>query len=124
MSGTTASIALVDDDPSVLRALARLLRASSYDAKTYSSAREFLGSLQISVPTCLIVDLQMPEMTGLDLQHHLKSSGIHIPTIIISAHNELSARQRCAAAGARAYLLKPLQSQSLIAAINTAIGRC
>ena len=89
MSGTTASIALVDDDPSVLRALARLLRASSYDAKTYSSAQEFLGSLEVSVPMCLIVDLQMPEMTGLDLQNHLKRNGIQIPTIIITAHNLL-----------------------------------
>jgi FixJ family two-component response regulator len=120
---TIVSVAVVDDDPAVLRALARLLRASSYDARTYGSAREFLDSLQDGVPSCLIADLQMPEMTGLDLQYHLKRNGIRIPTIIITAHNELQVRQLCAAAGARAYLLKPLQSTTLIAAINTAIGR-
>jgi FixJ family two-component response regulator len=117
------SIAVVDDDPSVLRALGRLLRACFIDTKTYCSAQDFLDSLQYSVPACLVVDLQMPEMTGLDLQNHLKRNGIQIPTIIITAHNELAARQLCAVAGADAYLLKPLQGPILIAAINKATGR-
>jgi FixJ family two-component response regulator len=121
---TTDSVAVVDDDPAVLRALARLLRASSYDARTYGSAREFLDSLHGGAPRCLIVDLQMPDMTGLDLQYHLTRNDIRIPTIIITAHNELHVRQLCAAAGARACLLKPLQSTTLISAINMAIGRC
>jgi FixJ family two-component response regulator len=123
MLETTDSVAIIDDDPAVLRALARLLRASSYHTKTYSSAQEFLDSLQDGVPTCLILDLQMPEMTGLDLQYHLKRNGIPIPTIIITAHNELPARELCVAAGARAYLLKPLQGATLIAAANAATGR-
>lgn len=123
MLEVNACIAIVDDDPSVLRALARLLRMSSCDTKTYLSGREFLESLQHDVPACLIADLQMPEMTGLDLQHHLKRRGIQIPTIIITAHDELAARQLCNAAGASAYLLKPLQGPILIAAINAATGR-
>jgi FixJ family two-component response regulator len=123
MSKTTANIAIVDDDPAVLRALARLLRALLCDTKTYGSAQEFLDSLQHGVPECLIVDLQMPEMTGLDLQHHLKDNGIEIPTIVITAHNELATRQLCVDAGAHAYLLKPLQGSALIAAINAATGR-
>jgi FixJ family two-component response regulator len=122
MLKTTTSIAIVDDDPSVLRALARLLRTSSRDAKTYGSAREFLDSLQDGVPMCLIADLQMPEMTGLDLQYHLKRHGIQIPTIIVTAHNEVATRQLCTDAGAHAYLLKPLQGSALIAAIDAAIG--
>jgi CheY-like chemotaxis protein len=60
---------------------------------------------------------------GLALQHHLRGNGIGIPTIVITAHNELAARQLCAAAGAQAYLLKPLQGPDLIAAINAATGR-
>lgn len=116
----TACIAIVDDDPSVLRALARLLRTSSCETKTYQSGQEFLDSLQHGVPACLIADLQMPEMTGLDLQHHLKRNGIRIPTIIITAHDELATRQLCNAAGAHAYLLKPLQGPTLIAAIKAA----
>jgi FixJ family two-component response regulator len=123
MLETTVSIAIVDDDPSVLRGLARLLRTCFRDTRTYYSAQEFLDSLQHCVPTCLIVDLQMPEMTGLDLQNHLKRNGVRIPTIIITAQDEFAARQLCAAAGAHAYLLKPLQGPTLIAAINAAMGR-
>src|SRR4030088_2873090 len=103
MLAKTASIAIVDDDAPVLRALARLLGTCFSDTKTYCSAQKFIDSLQQGVPACLIVDLQMPEMTGLDLQNYLKRNGIYIPTIIITAHNELAARQLCAAAGAEAY---------------------
>ena len=62
----------------------------------------------------------MPDMTGLELQHHLARAGIKIPTIVITAHDEPGARERCFAAGASAYLLKPLRKAALIAAINTA----
>jgi FixJ family two-component response regulator len=123
MLETIVSIAIVDDDPSVLRGLGRLIRTCFRDTRTYYSAQEFLDSLQHCVPTCLIVDLQMPEMTGLDLQNNLKRNGVRIPTIIITAHDEFGTRQLCAAAGAHAYLLKPLQGPTLIAAINTATGR-
>ncbi len=123
MVETTASIAIVDDDLAVLRALGRLLRTFSRDARTYGSARQFLQSLEFGAPACLIVDLQMPDMTGLELQYYLKRNDIQIPTIIITAHDELSTRQLCAAAGACAYLLKPLQGPTLMAAIDAATGR-
>jgi FixJ family two-component response regulator len=113
-------IAIVDDDPSVLKALARLLRARAFEARTYASAREFLGALHGGLPECLIVDLQMPDMTGLELQRHLTRSGLRIPTIVITAHNEAGARERCEAAGAVAFLSKPLQDTSLLAAIDAA----
>jgi FixJ family two-component response regulator len=113
-------IAIVDDDPSVLRALKRLLNAHSYRAETYESARQFLSSLAGGLPQCLIVDLQMPEMTGLELQKHLTQNGIRIPTIIITAHDEAGARERCESAGAIAFLPKPLRDTALIAAIDAA----
>lgn len=116
-------IAIVDDDPSVLKALARLLRARAFAPKTYTSAREFLGSLHEGLPDCLIVDFQMPEMTGLELQRHLTRSGLQIPTIVITAHDEAGARERCESAGAAAFLSKPLQDISLLAAIQKATGR-
>jgi FixJ family two-component response regulator len=119
----TARVAIVDDEASVRRALARLLGASSFSSRTYASAREFLNSLVCGVPECLIVDLQMPEMTGLELQHELLRVGVKIPTIVITAHNGESFRERCRAAGAAACLLKPLDEVTLIAAINTAIER-
>ena len=110
----------MDDDTSVLKALARLLRARALEAKTYSSAREFLSALHEGLPECLIVDLQMPDMTGLELQRHLTRSGLRIPTIVITAHNEAGARERCESAGAVAFLSKPLQDTSLLAAIDGA----
>ena len=116
-------IAVVDDDASVRKALSRLLETSSYEVKTFETAWEFIASLPHGVPECMIVDLQMPDMTGLELQHHLARTGIKIPTIIITAHDELGTRERCIAAGAAAYLLKPLRKAVLIAAIDTATKR-
>ena len=116
-------IAIVDDDPSVLKALARLLRTRAVETRTYTSARDFLAALPDGRPECLIVDLQMPEMTGLELQRHLTRAGIQIPTIIITAHNEANMRELCEFAGATSFLLKPLQDTSLLAAINHAKNR-
>jgi FixJ family two-component response regulator len=87
-------IAIVDDDPSVLKALARLLRPHVLHVRTYTSAQEFLASLREGLPECLIVDLQMPEMTGLELQLHLTHSGVEIPTIVITAGSDTEARER------------------------------
>src|SRR5689334_12909463 len=115
-------IAIVDDDPSVLRALSRLLRTRAIDTRTYESASDFLDLLPDSPtdawPECLILDLQMPGMNGLELQRHLNRAGIEIPTIVITAHSEDDMRELCMTAGADAYLLKPLEDLALIAAIN------
>ena len=99
----------------------RLLETSSYDVRTFDSASELIDALPRGIPDCMIVDLQMPNMTALELQHHLARSGIKISTIVITANDEPGARERCVAAGAAAYLLKPLSKAVLIAAINTAI---
>ena len=120
MTKTPRWIAIVDDDPSVLNALARLLRTRALEVRTFTSAREFLAALPDGRPECLIVDLQMPEMDGLELHLHLTRNGIHIPTIVITAHNEAGVRERCTSAGAFVFLPKPLQETSLLAAINNA----
>ena len=117
---TSPEIAIVDDDPSVLKALARLLRTRSLAVRTFQSAAEFLTALGDWRPTCLIADLQMPEISGLELQQTLERSGIRIPTIIITAHDEAGIRERCKSAGAIAYLAKPVQDALLFAAIDTA----
>lgn len=113
-------IAIVDDDPSVLKALSRLVSTRSFIAKTYQSGPQFLASLAEGLPDCLIADLQMPEMTGLELHQNLTRKGIPIPTIIITAHDEVGMRERCKAAGAIAYLSKPVQDTSLFTAIDVA----
>ena len=113
-------IAIVDDDSFVLRALARLLRTRALNPRTFESAEAFLGAISESLPQCLIVDLQMPEMSGLELQQHLSRKGIVIPTIVITAHGDVRARERCECAGAITFLKKPLQEASLFAAIHEA----
>ena len=112
----------MDDDASVRKALSLLLDASSFQTDTYGSAAEFLRSLHDRIPQCLIVDLQMPDMTGLELQHQLFRDGNDIPTIAITAHNEFGAGERCRSAGAKEFLLKPIREDVLIAAITSAIG--
>ncbi len=125
MPAASPRIAIVDDDPSVLRALARLLGTRALAAKTFQSGRKFLASLDHEVPDCLILDLQMPEMTGLELHQDLGRRGVRIPTIIITARNEAEMREQCASAGAIAFLPKPINDASLFAAIELAgqLGR-
>jgi FixJ family two-component response regulator len=123
MAAAAPWIAVVDDDPSVLKALTRLLRIRSFGARTYNSALEFLASLSGEAPDCLIVDLQMPGMSGLELHQYLTGRGIDIPTIIITAHDERDARQRCEAAGTAGYLLKPIEDTALLEAIAKARRR-
>lgn len=122
MANIFPSIAIVDDDPSVLKALARLLGTRSFMVSTYLSGSQFIASLSEGMPDCLIVDLQMPEMTGLELQQNLNLSNIRIPTIVITAHDEMGMRGRCKSAGAIAYLSKPVNDASLFAAIEVAGG--
>jgi FixJ family two-component response regulator len=120
MAETCHWIAIVDDDPSVLKALSRLLRTHACHAKTYESAQVFLEALPGGIPECLVVDWQMPEMSGLELLAHLRRRGIQVPTIIISAHGDSGTRQRCISAGALAFFTKPLQDTELLAAIDAA----
>jgi FixJ family two-component response regulator len=115
-------VAVVDDDESVRKALQRLLRASDLDADTFASAEDFLASLpQATLPDCLVLDLQMPGTDGLDLQRQLVRTGSPVPTVVITGHDEPGMEARCLAAGASAYLRKPLQAGTLLAAIEAAI---
>jgi FixJ family two-component response regulator len=115
-------IAVVDDDQSVRKALARLLVTAEFEPSTFGSAREFLHSLKTNSFNCIILDLQMPEINGLDLQGHLRATGIDIPLIFMTAYPEPGTRERCEASGASAFLLKPMSSAVLVNAINSAIG--
>jgi len=112
------SIAIVDDDAPVLKALGRLLRGRGFKTKTFESASAFLTALTLERPDCLILDLQMPGMNGLELLWLLKRRGINIPTIVITGNGSEETAGRCAAAGAAAFLHKPLQNPTLFAAID------
>jgi FixJ family two-component response regulator len=112
-------VAIVDDDDDVRSGLARLLHAHGVDARSYSSARDFLEALPYGMPDCLIVDVNMPHMSGLELQRELLHLDARIPTIVVTACDDKSYRDQCRVLGAMAYLVKPVSPDALIAAISS-----
>lgn len=120
MAPPLTRIAILDDDLSVRTALTRLLKASSMNVVSYANSMALLNSLEKSPPDCLLLDLQMPGMNGLDVMNYLSHAGIRIPTVVITAHDEIGSRDTCLAAGAYAYLRKPLDADELIKAIADA----
>jgi len=122
MDRSRLRIAVVDDDESVRKALKRLLRAANLDADTFASGRDFLDSLVVQVPDCIVLDLHMPGMNGLDLQLQLAHSGLQVPVVVITGHDEPLTRAQCLSAGAAAYLRKPLDDEALLDAIHRAAG--
>ena len=115
-------VAIVDDDTSVRRALARLLNASSFDAMTFESGQAFLDSLSAGTPDFVVLDLHMPGMNGLDVMAALTRAGLALPVIMITGHASLEAQARCKAAGAIAYLSKPLDQTTFLRAAAEAAG--
>jgi FixJ family two-component response regulator len=115
-------VAVIDDDASVRKALKRLLRAANLDADVFASGREFLDSLPSGRPDCLVLDLHMPGMNGLDVQRHLTQEGLRVPVVVITGHDEPQIRAQCLSAGAAAYLRKPLDDEALLDAIHRAAG--
>jgi FixJ family two-component response regulator len=121
MQQLSGHVAIVDDDAFTRRALARLLSVHNIDCRTYPSARAFLAALRSTMPVCLIVDVNMPEMTGLDLQRELLTLGVHLPTIVITANPDESIASRAASLGAATLLPKPFAKEALMAAIESAV---
>ena len=112
-------IAIVDDEDSIRKALIRLLQAAGFAARAFASGSEFLDSWHFDRPDCLVLDLQMPEMSGRDVQQALRTAGARFPIIIITAHDSPSQRDECMSAGAIAYLRKPLDAGALIQAVSS-----
>ena len=115
-------IAIIDDDKAVRTALRRLLRCARHRAEAYGSGREFLKDLDQHTPDCLVLDVQMPEMSGLQIQQHLSAIGASVPVVMITGHDEVGAQEACLAAGASSYLRKPLDRSVLLEAIEHAIS--
>jgi FixJ family two-component response regulator len=116
-------IAIVDDDPSVRRALGRLIRSAGYAVEAFASAGEFLDAAPVGRTTCLILDLRLEGMTGFELQGRLAADGAHIPIIVITAHDDAATRERAQHAGAAAYLPKPFDPAALLDAIQRVAAR-
>jgi FixJ family two-component response regulator len=117
----TAVIAIVDDDHSVREALASLVRSLGYAAMAFECAEDLLKSKRRRGVSCLIADVQMPGMSGLELYHHLSACGKPIPTILITAFPDDNLRKRALAAGAIGYLSKPFEEDDLLACIRAAL---
>lgn len=122
MDRSRLRVAVIDDDESVRKALRRLLRAANLDADTFASGREFIDSLAAQRPDCIVLDLHMPGMNGLDVQQQLAHRGLQLPIVVITGHDEPLARSQCLSAGAAAYLRKPLDDEALLDAIHRAAG--
>jgi FixJ family two-component response regulator len=122
----TPFISIVDDDKAVREATQGLVRSLGYDASTFSSAGEFLASGHLHDTSCLITDLHMPELSGIDLQSRLIADGHRMPIIFITAYPEDSARERAMKAGAIGFIGKPFSEDRLIGCLERALntGNC
>ncbi len=115
-------IAVVDDDVSFLRSVGRLLRSAGYRVETFSSAREFLEALPSHAPDCLVLDVHMPGMTGLELHEWLLSQSYSLPVIFVTAYDTPQTREHAQRSGSFGLLLKPFDKAGLLEAIGRAIG--
>jgi FixJ family two-component response regulator len=115
-------VCVVDDDDSILRALRRLLGATGFRVETFSSGEQFLESEHRERADCLVLDLHLGGLSGFDLQQQLATSGVSMPVVLITAHDEPRTHEQARRAGAIEYLRKPFDDDSLINAIHKAIG--
>jgi len=121
MSETETMVFIVDDDLSVRRSTERLLRAAGLQVQAFASAREFLNHRPAGGPACLILDVRMPGLSGMDLQRELTRAGIQIPIIFITGHGDIPMSVRAMKAGAVEFLTKPFRSRSLLDAVRAAL---
>jgi DNA-binding NtrC family response regulator len=123
MNDKKAFVFVVDDDSSVQESLKNLIRSAGFNVQTFSSAQEFLASRRPKTPSCLVLDLQLPGLSGLDLQQELAKAGVQIPIIFLTGHGDIPTSVRAMKAGALEFLTKPVNDDDLLDAIQQAIAR-
>jgi FixJ family two-component response regulator len=116
-------IAVVDDDPSVRRGLERLIRSVGWKAESFESAQAFLERPPTEPPSCVVLDLQLPGLSGLDLQKRMAEAGLYTPIVFLTGHGSIPATVQAMKAGAIEFLTKPFDEQDLLKAIEEAIER-
>ncbi|MFI5076213.1 MAG: response regulator transcription factor [Vicinamibacteria bacterium] len=116
------TVFVVDDDHSVRRSLARLLRAAGYQAESFVSAADFLANLQCDGLACALIDVRMPEVSGFDLFQQLQQKCPGLPVIFITGHGDVAMAERATQAGASDFLIKPVDEAVLLAAVEQALA--
>lgn len=124
MNDTPATVFVVDDDKSVRKSLGRLLRSFGYDVELFASADEFLQRLPCEGVGCLVLDVQLPGLNGLELQEKLAGCHSMLPIVFITGHGDLSTGVRAMEAGASAFITKPFREETLLEAIDRALAEC
>jgi FixJ family two-component response regulator len=123
MNEPTPFIYIVDDDDGVCQALSSLFRSVALAARTFESAREFLNARLADAPSCLVLDVRLPGLSGLDLQQELADRDIQIPIIFLTAHADVPMSVRAMKAGAVEFLTKPFRDQDLLDAVHSTLDR-
>lgn len=123
MTDAAPIVFVVDDDPSVRRAIKRLIGSVGLQVETFGSAQEFLQGWHSDAPGCLVLDIRLPKISGLQFQRQLAEINIHIPIIFITAHGDIPMTVRAMKAGAVEFLTKPFDDQDLLDAVHVALER-
>ncbi|HEX2930994.1 MAG TPA: response regulator [Candidatus Binatia bacterium] len=126
MVTTSTTVFLIDDDPSVRRALTRLIKSAGYQVQTFASAQEFLGTsagIEEGTSTCLVLDVSMPGLSGMDLQRELQSKHRNLPIVFVTGHGDIPMSVKAMKAGAVDFLPKPVKEVDLLRAIKQALAR-
>lgn len=121
MTNPRAIVYIIDDEPGVRNSLSSLVRSVGMEARTFAGGAEFLESTREDAPECLVIDVRMPGISGLDLQHQLSKSSFPIPVIFITGHGDISMAVRAMKSGALEFLTKPFHDQDLLGAVYRAI---
>jgi FixJ family two-component response regulator len=123
MNETPPVVFVVDDEPAVRISLKRLLRSIGLEARTYASSQEFLHSERPDAPACLVLDVRLPGLSGLDLQQELAAANVDLPIIFVTGHGDIPMSVRAMKAGAVEFLTKPFREQDLLEAIQRGLER-
>ena len=123
MKEAESIVFIIDDDPLYRASTERLLRSVVFSVESFQSARDFVGSRRPNVPSCLILDVRLPGLSGLDLQRELAEAGVHLPIIFVTGHGDIPMSVQAMKAGAVEFLTKPFRDQILLDAIRQAIER-
>ena len=123
MKNVDEVVIIIDDDPSMRQAITTLIETVGLNSQTYSSGQEFLQSPRLDVPSCLVLNVRLPGLSGLNLQRELSERGMNIPIIFISAYGDIPMSVQAMKAGAVEFLTKPFRDQDLLEAIAQALAR-